>query len=60
MKHYCYQCLEWIEPESNVVVYKTISNEIFSIFCSDDCFDEFVKENKVDGYINEKSILELD
>ena len=60
MKHYCYQCWDLIERESNVVVYKTISNEVVSIFCSESCFDEFVLENKADGYINEKGFLEIE
>lgn len=60
MKHYCTQCGEIIEPNSPIVVYKTISDKICSIFCCDDCFDDFVRENKAYGNINERNVLELD
>ena len=60
MKRYCFQCLELIEPDSPIVVYKTISDKVCSIFCSDDCFDDFVLENKAYGHIDENNFLELE
>lgn len=60
MKHYCFQCWELIEPDSPIVVYKTISDSVCSIFCCDNCFDDFVHENKAYGYINERNVLELE